>query len=78
MEEFTERRSYMDTNQNMSISVAHGSKIGFFCLESRTLVATKDVDDNNEFEIDCFDGEMKRKLLWPEEEEVKKKCLKIF
>ena len=60
----------MDTNQNMSISIPHGSKIGFFCFESRTLVAIKDVDDNNEFEIDCFDGEMKRKLLWPEEEEV--------
>ena len=78
MEEFTERRSYMDTNQNMSISIPHGSKIGFFCLESRTLVAVKDVDDNNEFEIDCFDGEMKRKLLWPEEEEVERSLKNIL
>ena len=52
-------------------------KIGFFCLESRTLVAIKDLDDNNEFEIDCFDGEMKRKLLWPEEEEVERSLKNI-
>ena len=61
----------MGTNQNMSISIPHGFKIGFFCLDSRILVPSKDGDDNNEFEIDCFDGEMKRKLLWPEETEVR-------
>ena len=65
---FTERRSYLDTADNLTSLIEHGDSINFFCKDDRFL--TDSLYPGNTFSVKCNNGEMEPESLWPEEKDV--------